>query len=147
MFFHDTLLMRYTKPVVDSKKKKKKGDEVEEPVPVPQFNWSANISSTIELNGVIRIEAPAPVASFDSTRGGAVPEARIRLKHALKIQFRKDPKAWRERTTFYTTGSPKQKYTFSIDSAALLGCLRHFEHEAVKKLPGKGRGLLRFYRL
>ncbi|RIJ49437.1 hypothetical protein D1614_07810 [Maribellus luteus] len=114
--FHDTLLMRYTKPVVDSKKKKKKGDEVEEPVPVPQFNWSANISSTMELNGVIRIEAPAPVASFDSTKV-VLYLSEDTLKTPLKIQFRKDPKAWRTYNILYDW-EPETKYTFSIDSAA-----------------------------
>jgi len=114
--FHDTLLMQYTKPTVDPKKKKRKDDQEEGPAKVQQFSWLTNVSSTMELNGVIKIESPFPVVSFDSTQV-ILYLSEDTLKTPLDIKFRKDTKAWRTYDIEYNW-EPETKYSLSIDSAA-----------------------------
>ncbi|MFV0593546.1 MAG: Ig-like domain-containing domain [Draconibacterium sp.] len=114
--FHDTLLMQYSKPVVETKKKRKKDDKEEGPPPVQQFNWATNLSSTMELNGAIRLTSPSPVASFDSTKV-ILYLSDDTLKTPLNIKFQKAPNIWRTYVISYDW-EPETKYSLSIDSAA-----------------------------
>ncbi|MCK3683634.1 Ig-like domain-containing domain [Maribellus sp. YY47] len=114
--FHDTLLMQYSKPVVDTKKKKKKGEEEEGPARIPQFSWSTSLGPTMELDGIIKIESPTPIALFDSTQVILYLNEDT-LKTPLNIKFEKDSKAWRTYNISYDW-EPQTSYTLRIDSAA-----------------------------
>lgn len=111
----DTLLMKFSDPKVERKKKKKRKDEEEEEEPVPQFNWLSNLASTMELNGNIKITAPEPVASFDSTKIKLY-LTEDTLETALNFRFKKEP-VWRTYSISYDW-EPETNYTLAIDSAA-----------------------------
>lgn len=112
----DTVLMKYSDPVREEKKKRKKEEEPEAPAPIPQFVWKSSIPSTMELNGRIRLTAPEPVASFDSTMMRLY-LAEDTLKRPLPILFRKDTAAYRTYFISYDW-EPEQEYIFEVDSAA-----------------------------
>uniref|UniRef100_UPI0032174262 Ig-like domain-containing protein n=1 Tax=uncultured Draconibacterium sp. TaxID=1573823 RepID=UPI0032174262 len=113
----DTMLMTYKDPKVDDKKKKRRKEKEEgAPEPIPQFNWESNLSSTMELNGNIKITAPEPVAYFDSTKI-ALYLTSDTLKTPLKYTFRKDTSAYRTYIISYDWVA-EENYCFLIDSAA-----------------------------
>ncbi len=113
----DTVLMAFSDPKEDPKKKKrKKEDGPEKPEQIPQFTWQTNLSSTMELNANIKLTAPEPVAFFDSTMISLY-LTEDTLKTPLKFSFRKDTSAYRSYRIDYEW-EPETEYTFVIDSAA-----------------------------
>jgi hypothetical protein len=113
----DTVLMKYTDPKENDKKKKRRNEEEDEtPEPVPQFDWKSNMSSTMELNGNIKLVAPEPIASFDSTLVKLYLSTDT-LKTPLEFTFRKDNSAYRTYIVDYQW-EPEESYTLLVDSAA-----------------------------
>jgi len=113
----DTVLMAFSEPKEDPRKKKRKKEEgPEQPEPIPQFDWLSNLSSTMELNGSITLTSPEPVASFDSTMI-LLYLTEDTLKTPLKFSFRTDTSAFRSYIIDYKW-EPQSEYTFVIDSAA-----------------------------
>ena len=116
--YNDTLLMKYTAPKVNNKRRGRRDQKEEEegPEPVRQFNWDTNISGKMELYGTIRITAPEPVARFDSTMVNLY-LAEDTLKTPLDFNFSKSETAYRTYNISYDW-EPSTKYKFTIDSAA-----------------------------
>lgn len=114
----DTLEMNFVDKVVKETKKtkKKKDDEEDKPEPIPQFNWNANIPSTVELNKAITISAPQPVKHFDSTQI-VLYYTEDTLKKPLAFKFETDTTEWR-RYKISHKWEPETKYSLEIDSAA-----------------------------
>ncbi|MCY1720595.1 Ig-like domain-containing protein [Prolixibacteraceae bacterium Z1-6] len=113
----DTMLMKYTEPKVDDKKKRRgREKEEDEPEPIPQFNWESNLSSTMELNGAIKITAPEPIAFFDSTLI-LLHLSSDTLKTPLDFTFEKETSTYRTYIISYDW-VPQEEYSFLIDSAA-----------------------------
>lgn len=114
----DTLEMNFVDKIEkDTKKKKKKRDDEEDkPEPIPQFNWMANIGSTVELNNSILFSAPQPVQYFDSTQI-VLYFTEDTLKKPLNFKFERDTSVWRQYKISYKW-EPETKYTIEIDSAA-----------------------------
>ncbi|WP_347839036.1 Ig-like domain-containing domain [uncultured Draconibacterium sp.] len=115
----DTVLMHFAEKKENEKKKKRRRDDNEEeegPEPVPQFYWQNNLSSTMELNGVVQIVAPEPVRSFDFSMLKLY-LTEDTLKTALPIKLQKD--SLKYRTYWFTYNwEPETEYTLEIDSAA-----------------------------
>ena len=116
--FRDTMLMEYSDPKTEPKRGRRRTQENDEekPIPVEQFNWQTNISGKMELNGSIRLTAPEPIATFDSTRI-TLYLSEDTLKTPLNFTFSKNKKAYRTYTISYDW-EPQTKYTLHIDSAA-----------------------------
>ena len=115
--YKDTMLMKYTEPKAAPKRRGRKDDKKEEePEPVQQFAWNSNVSGKMELDGIIRLTAPEPVASFDSTMINLY-LSEDTLKTPLDFEFRKNTKAYRTYNISYDW-EPSTKYTLTIDSAA-----------------------------
>ncbi len=115
--YKDTMLMQFSAPKLDDKRKKRREEQSEEgPKLIEQFNWQANIKGTMELNASIQITSPEPVASIDSTMFSLY-LAEDTLKTPLNIKFRKAEKAHRSYIISYDW-EPQTKYALSIDSAA-----------------------------
>jgi len=114
----DTMLMKFSDAKVEEKKKSRRKEEQEEegPEPIPQFNWENKLSTTMELNGNIRLTAPEPLASFDSTKISLYLSDDT-LKTPLDYTFAKDQSRYRSYVISYKW-EPETQYTFSIDSAA-----------------------------
>ncbi len=113
----DTMLMRYSERKLDSKKKDRKREKEEEmPEPVIQFDWQNNISSTVELNSNLKLVAPEPVTSFDSTKI-LLYLTEDTLKTPLNFTFKKNEAAYRSYSIQYKW-EPEENYSISIDSAA-----------------------------
>ena len=74
------------------------------------------MSGKIELNGVIHLTSPEPVAGFDSTMINLY-LSEDTLKTPLNFEFRKNTKAYRTYNISYDW-EPSTKYTLTIDSAA-----------------------------
>ena len=115
--YKDTMLMKYTEPKAAPKRRGRKDDKKEEePEPVQQFTLNSNVSGKIELNGVIHLTSPEPVAGFDSTMINLY-LSEDTLKTPLNFEFRKNTKAYRTYNISYDW-EPSTKYTLTIDSAA-----------------------------
>ncbi len=115
--YNDTMLMKYTEPKTNTKRRgRKEADEEEGPEPVPQFNWNTNLSGKMELYGKIRLVSPEPVAGFDESMVNLY-LAEDTLKTPLNFEFKKDEKAYRTYNISYEW-EPSTKYTLEIDSAA-----------------------------
>ncbi len=115
--FTDTVLMHYSDPEIVSDRRRKKEEDQEEEVvkPVVQFDWKISLPSTMELNGQILLEAPQPLAGFDSSMVNLF-LTEDTLKTPLDFQIKKVESAWRTYVVDYKW-EPETKYTFSIDSA------------------------------
>ncbi len=115
--YNDTMLMKYTEPKTNTKRRGRKGTTEEEgPKPVPQFNWNTNLSGKMELYGKISLVSPEPVAGFDESMVNLY-LAEDTLKTPLNFEFKKDEKAYRTYNISYEW-EPSTKYTLEIDSAA-----------------------------
>jgi len=115
--YNDTMLMKYTEPKTNTKRRgRKEITEEEGPKPVPQFNWNTNLSWKMELYGKISLVSPEPVAGFDESMVNLY-LAEDTLKTPLNFEFKKDEKAYRTYNISYEW-EPSTKYTLEIDSAA-----------------------------
>ncbi len=115
--YNDTMLMKYTEPKTNTKRRgRKETTEEEGPKPVPQFNWNTNLSGKMELYGKISLVSPEPVAGFDESMVNLY-LAEDTLKTPLNFEFKKDEKAYRTYNISYEW-EPSTKYTLEIDSAA-----------------------------
>ncbi len=115
--YNDTMLMKYTEPKTNTKRRgRKETTEEEGPKPVPQFNWNTNLSGKMELYGKISLVSPEPVAGFDESMVNLY-LAEDTLKTPLNFEFKKDEKAYRTYNVSYEW-EPSTKYTLEIDSAA-----------------------------
>jgi len=116
----DTLEMNFADKVKKeskkSKKRKEEEEEEEKPKPIPQFNWIAEIGSTVELNNNLYLTSPQPVSYFDSTQI-LLYLAEDTLKKTLRYTFERDTSAWRRYKISYNW-EPETKYAIEIDSAA-----------------------------
>ncbi len=133
----DTLLMKFSEPKVNKKKKKKKKnkDEEEKPEPIPQFNWENSISSTMELNGVIKLTTPEPVEYFNDEMMNLYLVSDT-LKTPLKFKSTEDASAYRSYTISYAW-EPEVEYGFSIDSAACMNIFGISSRELDKKFKAR----------
>ncbi|MBT6006190.1 MAG: hypothetical protein HOG79_10755, partial [Prolixibacteraceae bacterium] len=129
----DTLELNFIdKEDTSKKRRKQKGDEEEEAVPVPQFSWETNVStSAFNLNKNIFISAPEPVKYFDSTRVNLY-LADDTLKTALNFRFEKDTTAWRRYKLLFNL-EPGTEYNLEIDSAACENIYGLTSKEMIKK--------------
>jgi len=115
--YNDTMLMKYTEPKTNTKRRgRKETTEEEGSKPVPQFNWNTNLSGKMELYGKISLVSPEPVAGFDESMVNLY-LAEDTLKTPLNFEFKKDEKAYRTYNISYEW-EPSTKYTLEIDSAA-----------------------------
>ncbi len=115
--YNDTMLMKYTEPKTNTKRRgRKETTEEEGPKPVPQFNWNTNLLGKMELYGKISLVSPEPVAGFDESMVNLY-LAEDTLKTPLNFEFKKDEKAYRTYNISYEW-EPSTKYTLEIDSAA-----------------------------
>lgn len=119
---NDTVLMHFADPKEEPQKKNRRRaneeEEEEAPKPIPQFNWQTNVSSTMELNGVINIVSPEPVEDFDPSMVKLY-LTEDTLKSALPIRVQKDSLRYRSYSVRYDW-EPLTGYTFEIDSAACM---------------------------
>lgn len=114
----DTLEMNFKDKAEEKTKKKKRGkkDEEGKPEPIPQFNWTTDLKTTMELNGSISLTSPQPLNNFDSTEL-VLYLSEDTLKTPLEYRFRKDTSKWRS-YIIDLDWEPETAYTFEIDSAA-----------------------------
>ncbi len=113
----DTVLMKYSDPKEKPKKRRRKAEqEDDKPEPIPQFSWETNLSSTMELNGLIKLTAPEPVEYFDESMVNLY-LTKDTLKTPLEFKFTEIESAYRSYMVSYKW-EPETEYTFSIDSAA-----------------------------
>lgn len=116
----DTLEMNFVEKEEPERKRRKEkneeSEESEEPEPIPQFNWSTNISSTFDLNKKISVTAPEPVKTFNSDNVFLYLSDDT-LKTPLPFEFEKDSLKWRTYKINYAW-EPETSYTLKIDSAA-----------------------------
>lgn len=120
---NDTVLMHYEDPKEEPQKKDRRRvreeseEEVEQkPEPIPQFNWQADIPSTMELNGVVRFVSPEPVDTFNTSMVKMY-LTEDTLKTPLPITVQKDISKYRSYSIRYNW-EPLTDYSFEIDSAA-----------------------------
>jgi hypothetical protein len=119
----DTVELIFTEKKEESKRGRRdrnEDDEEEEgPEPVPQFNWSTNLSSSnFELNNDILLTAPHPLAGID-TSAMLLYLSQDTLKTPLNFKFAKDTTAWRTYRIAHNW-EPETSYTLEIDSAACI---------------------------
>ncbi|WP_297089007.1 Ig-like domain-containing domain [uncultured Draconibacterium sp.] len=115
----DTVLMYFADKKEEEKKKKRRRDDEQEeegPEPIPQFYWQNNLSSTMELNGVVQLVTPEPVRSFDFSMLRLY-LTEDTLKTALPVSLQKDSVKHRTYSFTYKWES-ETDYTLEIDSAA-----------------------------
>jgi hypothetical protein len=114
---NDTLLLMYADKAKPEKKRRRgKDDEEEEEVVIPQFNWQNNIKSTMEANSTIKLNAPEPLATIDTTKIRLFISSDT-LKTPLPVRIVKDTVLYRT----YNISYPwmfEENYTLEIDSAA-----------------------------
>ena len=122
LYLHkDTVDMQFAEREEDSRRARKRGrDEEEEgPPPVPQFNWTTNLSSTgFDLNKDILFTSPHPVKYLDSTAISLF-LAEDTLKTPLSFKFVQDSVMWRTYRISFPWES-ETSYTLEIDSAACI---------------------------
>lgn len=122
---NDTVLMQYSDPKTEPQKKSRKAEkdndeegEEKKVKPIPQFSWQADISSTMELNGVIRLVSPQPVEEFNTSMVKLYLSTDT-LKNALPLKLQEDTSKYRSYSIRYDW-EPQTGYTLEIDSAACL---------------------------
>jgi len=118
----DTVEMFFRKKEEETKRRRRdrdeeKEEEEEEPLPVVQFNWITNLSTTgFGLNRDIVITSPMPVMSLD-TSAIKLYLADDTLETARSFTFEKDTQAYRTYRISYPWES-ETSYVLRIDSAA-----------------------------
>ncbi|MDX1285011.1 MAG: Ig-like domain-containing protein, partial [Draconibacterium sp.] len=128
----DTLLMHFADKKEETKKKRRRRDDDEIEVEVvPQFNWLNNLSTTMEINSVLKIISPEPVAYFDSTKI-LLHLSDDTLKVPLEFRFQKDTSVYRTYSISYDWEF-EESYTLSIDSAACFNVFGISSAELTKK--------------
>lgn len=117
----DTVDMQFTEKDDDTRRSRRRAREEEEEgsPPVPQFNWTTNVSSSgFDLNKDILLTSPQPVKTLDST-AISLYLAEDTLKTPLPFKFIKDSLAWRTYRIAFPWES-ETSYTLEIDSAACI---------------------------
>ncbi len=119
----DTVEMEFAKKKEEeTKRSRRRGKEEEDeedegPPPVPQFNLTTNVGSSVfELNDDIVIKSPHPIQSID-TSAFVVYLTDDTLKKSLPVIFMKDSVEWRTYRILYKWES-ETGYTLAVDSAA-----------------------------
>jgi hypothetical protein len=117
----DTVDMQFAEKEEDSKRSRRRGreDEEEGPPPVPQFNWTTNLSSSgFDLNKDILLTSPQPIKYLDPS-AVSVYLAEDTLKKQIPFTFSQDTTAWRTYLIAFPWES-ETSYTLEIDSAACI---------------------------
>ncbi|HKI90492.1 MAG TPA: hypothetical protein VKA38_15810, partial [Draconibacterium sp.] len=130
----DTLELTFQDKKDESKQRRKpKGkNEDEKPEPVPQFTWKTNVtSSDFDLNKNIKIVAPEPLKSFDSTQVNLY-LTEDTLKTPLIFKIHRDTSAYRTYILSYQW-EPETNYTLQIDSASAVNIYGITSKELTKK--------------
>ena len=116
---HDTVELIYAAPKVPKAKRKKN-----EPLPIPTINLTTNINSSAhDLYQRILIEAPEPLASFDTTKVWLY-SFEDTVKTRIPIVIRKDSSSVRK-YFIEPQWEPNANYLFRVDSAAAYNIYGH----------------------
>lgn len=116
---HDTVELIYTAPKVPKAKRKKN-----EPLPIPTINLTTNINSSAhDLYRRILIEAPEPLASFDTAKVWLY-SFEDTVKTRIPIVISKDSSSVRKYFIEHQW-EPNTNYLFRVDSAAAYNIYGH----------------------
>lgn len=127
----DTVELIFTEPERKVRQEKKKKDEEDIPEPIEQFSFSTNIKTPFDLNRDVKIIAPAPLMTIDTSQI-ILYHAEDTLETPLTFSFEKDTNAWRTYIIRYNW-EPQENYALRIDSAAAVNIYGITSKELLQK--------------